>query len=257
MTNSGAADLNLDGKVIVITGGGSGLGRATAVRAAAHGARLVLGDRSGISLDETADAILSAAGQVQTVEMDVRNAADFARLPALETSAYGRIDGAVFAAGISGHVPAMEMTLEQWQEIIDINLTGVFLCIQSTAKVMIEKGNGGSIVPITSDLAIRGRPTGAHYVASKAGVIGLTKSFALALAPQGVRVNALAPGITDTPLVRGGMSQEDIDSRARVAPFGRIGLPEDVASVITLLLSDASAWMTGQTVYANGGMVMP
>ncbi|MFN0070363.1 MAG: SDR family NAD(P)-dependent oxidoreductase [Chloroflexota bacterium] len=248
---------NLEGRVIVITGGGSGLGRATGLLAAQRGAAVVLGDLNGAGLDASADAVLSAGGQVSTVVTDVRRANECERLAATALREYGRLDGAICGAGISRSVPLMEMSLAQWQEVIDVNLTGVFLSTQACARAMLEAGNGGSIVTISSDLAVRGRPTSAHYVAAKAGVIGLTKSFALALAPQGIRVNAMAPGITDTPLARAGATQEMLDERARAVPFGRIGQPEDIAEVMCFLLSDASRWMTGQTVYANGGMVMP
>ena len=249
--------VDLAGKVIAITGGGSGLGRAASRIAAQGGASLVLGDLNKEGLDASADAILSGGGQVSTLEMDVRKADDCQRLAALAIEKYGRLDGAVCGAGVSGDVPVMDMTLQEWQRVIDINLTGVFLSTQAMARAMIQTGNGGSLVTITSDLAIRGRPTAAHYVAAKAGVIGLTKSFALALAADNIRVNTLAPGITDTPLARAGRTQEQMDERARAVPFGRIGQPEEIGDVICFLLSDASRWMTGQTVYVNGGMVMP
>lgn len=246
-----------ENRVIVITGGGSGLGRAAGLLAAQQGATVVLGDLNGAGLDESADAVLSAGGRVTTVVTDVRRADECERLAQQALREYGRLDGAICGAGISRGVPVMDMTLEQWQEVIDVNLTGVFLSTQACARAMIAAGNGGSIVTISSDLAIRGRPTGAHYVAAKAGVIGLTKSFALALASHHIRVNAMCPGITDTPLARAGMNQAMLDERARDVPFGRIGQPEEIASVMCFLLSDASRWMTGQTVYANGGMVMP
>ena len=249
--------VDLEGKVIAITGGGSGLGRASSRIAAQGGATLVLGDLNKDGLDVSADAILSDGGKVSTLQMDVRNAGDCQRLAALALEKYGRLDGAVCGAGISGDVPVMEMTLQEWQRVIDVNLTGVFLSTQAMARAMVEGGKGGSLVTITSDLAIRGRPTAAHYVAAKAGVIGLTKSFALALATNNIRVNSLAPGITDTPLATSGRTKEQLDERARAVPFGRIGQPEEIGDVICFLLSDASRWMTGQTVYVNGGMVMP
>jgi 3-oxoacyl-[acyl-carrier protein] reductase len=249
--------VDLAGKVIAITGGGSGLGRAASRIAGQGGAALVLGDLNKEGLDVSADAILSDGGKVSTLEMDVRNADDCQRLAALALEKYGRLDGAVCGAGVSGDVPVMDMTLQEWQRVIDINLTGVFLSTQAMARAMTQAGNGGSLVTITSDLAVRGRPTAAHYVAAKAGVIGLTKSFALALAAHNIRVNTLAPGITDTPLARAGRTQEQMDERARAVPFGRIGQPEEIGDVICFLLSDASRWMTGQTVYVNGGMVMP
>lgn len=247
----------LTGKVVMITGGGSGLGRASALLAVERGASVVLGDVNSVGLDESADAILTAGGDVRTLVIDVREKADCVNLADHAVREFGRLDGALCAAGISRFAPAMDMSLEQWQQVIDVNLTGVFLSTQAAARVMLDRGAGGSIVTFTSDLAIRGRPTSAHYVASKAGVIGLTKSFALALAPHGIRVNALAPGITDTPLSRAGNSDEVFAERARQIPLGRIGQPDDIARVACFLLSDASGWMTGQTLYANGGLVMP
>jgi 3-oxoacyl-[acyl-carrier protein] reductase len=225
--------------------------------AAKRGASLVLGDVNHSGLDESADAILSAGGNVKTVVTDVRRADECDRLAMLALREYGRLDGAICGAGISRSVPIMEMTPEQWQEVIDINLSGVFFSAQACGRAMIQAGHGGSLVMISSDLAVRGRPTSAHYVAAKAGVIGLTKSFALALAEHRIRANAMCPGITDTPLARSGRTQEFLDERARDVPFGRIGQPDDIARVMCFLLSDDSGWMTGQTVYANGGMVMP
>jgi 3-oxoacyl-[acyl-carrier protein] reductase len=151
----------------------------------------------------------------------------------------------------------MEMTLAEWERVISINLTGTFITAQAAAKAMIEKGNPGAIVTLASGIAVRGRAAGAHYAASKAGVIGLTKSLALALAKHQIRANVVAPGLTDTPMARHVMSEDEMRLRAQDVPLGRYGQPDDIANVICFLLSDASRWMTGQTLHANGGVTMP
>jgi NAD(P)-dependent dehydrogenase (short-subunit alcohol dehydrogenase family) len=244
-------------RVFIITGGGSGLGRATAKMAALSGAKLVLGDVDSTGLDGSADEILSNGGDVRTAIVDVREPTDCEKLTRLTLDEFGRLDGVVCSAGVDRPVPAMELTLDEWQRTIGINLTGTFLTAQTTARAMLEAGNGGSIVTLASGIAVRGRAAGAHYAASKAGVLGLTKSLALALAPQGIRVNAVAPGLTDTPMARAVMTDAEIAKRAQEIPMRRFGQPDDIANVILFLLSDASKWMTGQTLHANGGVTMP
>jgi 3-oxoacyl-[acyl-carrier protein] reductase len=248
---------DLDGRVIIVTGGGSGLGRATAALAASHGARLVLADMDATGLDGSADQILSAGGHVRTMTMDVRSQPDAEALAALAVAEFGRLDGIVTSAGVDTPVAAMEMTLAEWERVISINLTGTFITAQAAAKAMIEKGNPGAIVTLASGIAARGRAAGAHYAASKAGVIGLTKSLALALAKHQIRANVVAPGLTDTPMARHVMSEDEMRLRAQDVPLGRYGQPDDIANVICFLLSDASRWMTGQTLHANGGVTMP
>jgi len=248
---------DLDDRVIIVTGGGSGLGRASAALAADQGARLVLADMDATGLDGSADQVLSHGGQVRTIAMDVRSQPDAEKLAALAVSEFGRLDGIVTSAGVDTPVPAMDMTLDEWERVISINLTGTFVTAQAAARAMIQQGTPGAIVTLASGIAVRGRAAGAHYAASKAGVIGLTKSLALALAQYQIRANVVAPGLTDTPMARQVMSEDEMRLRSQDIPLGRFGQPDDIANIICFLLSDASRWMTGQTLHANGGVTMP
>lgn len=248
---------SLEGRVIAITGGASGLGRATAIMAASRGASLVLADLDEEGLESAASEVGTAGGDVRTIRVDVRSPDDCARLAALAQKEFGRLDGAMTSAGIDNQIPALEMTLDQWNHLLSINLTGTFLTAQAVARSMVEKGSTGSIVTVASGIAVRGRATGAHYTAAKAGVIGVTKALALAVARNGVRVNCVAPGISDTPMARSVMTEAEMQARGREIPMGRYGTADDIANVVCFLLSDASGWMTGQTLHANGGALMP
>jgi NAD(P)-dependent dehydrogenase (short-subunit alcohol dehydrogenase family) len=248
---------SLEGKVVAITGGASGLGLATAIMAASRGASLVLGDLDEMGLETAAAKVGAAGGDVRTTRVDVRDPDDSARLAALAQKEFGRLDGAMTSAGIDNNVSALEMTLEQWNHLLSINLTGTFLTAQAVARSMVEKGSKGSIVTVASGIGVRGRATGAHYTAAKAGVIGVTKALALAVARNGVRVNCVAPGISDTPMARSVMTEEEMQARGNQIPMGRYGTADDIANVVCFLLSDNSGWLTGQTIHANGGALMP
>jgi NAD(P)-dependent dehydrogenase (short-subunit alcohol dehydrogenase family) len=247
----------LSGKTIFVTGAASGLGQATAMLAARQGSNLVLSDLNAAGLDSTAGEVRGAGHAVRTLVVDVQRPEDCAELAALAVREFGRLDGAVCAAGIQRTAPAVEMALEDWQSLLAVNLTGSFLSAQAAGRAMLAGGNGGSIVTFASGLAIRGQAGAAHYAASKAGIIAMTKSLALEWAGRGIRANAVAPGLVDTPMVRAIASTEEIEAWGRAAPMGRAGRPEDVASVVCFLLSDASGFVTGQTVHINGGYLMP
>jgi 3-oxoacyl-[acyl-carrier protein] reductase len=241
---------DLRGKTFVVTGAASGLGRASALRLSQAGARLVLADIRAEMLPEDGE-------DVQTMRADVRQPEDCAALARCAIEHFGQLNGAVCSAGIDHAAPPLELTLDQWRAVLDVNLTGTFLTVQAIARAMVEGGNQGALVTFASGIAVRGRASGAHYAASKAGLIAMSKSFALDLARHGIRVNAVAPGITDTPMVAQSLSPEEVAARAEQIPLGRIGQPDDIADVVTFLLSDASHWLTGQTVHANGGALMP
>lgn len=250
---------DLEGKTICVTGGASGLARATAILASQRGANIVLGDVNTAGLEKTADEIREWGGHVRTIRTDVRDAADCAALVDLAVQSFGGIDGAVCAAGIGRVVPGVEMTLEQWQEVIDVNLTGNFLTVQAAARVMLAAGRPGAIVTFASGLAIRGQLNGAHYAASKAGILGLTKSFALELAGRQIRVNAVAPGLVDTPILNdiAGHYENYVENWAKANPMGRVGVPDDIAKAVCFLLSDDAGFVTGQALHVNGGSLMP
>ena len=242
------------GHTYVITGGASGLGLESARHLARRGANLVLADLDAGGLARAASEL--PAGRACTIVSDVRKPADCEAMMRLATERYGALDGAVCSAGIDTVTPALETTLEVWQRVIDVNLTGTFLSAQAAARALLAGGRRGSIITFASGIAVRGRAGGPQYAASKAGIVGLSKSLALEFARHGIRVNAVAPGIVDTPFARKSMNDAQLAARAGQVPLGRIGEPEDIAPVVAFLLSDASGWMTGQTLHANGGMLM-
>ena len=248
---------HLTDKVFVLTGAGSGLGQASAVMAARRGARVVLADLNEAGLAETAGQLSDLKGNVRTLVTDVRRTEDNAALAQTALDAFGRLDGAVCAAGVDWPRPLLEMSLQDWDSLIAINLTGTFLTLQAAARVMAANNYRGSLVTLSSGIAFRGRPNGAHYAASKGGVISLTKSFALELAALGIRVNSVAPSATDTPMLHRQLDGADIEASIRTIPMGRLGQPDDIARVVCFLLSDESGWVTGQTIPANGGRIMP
>jgi NAD(P)-dependent dehydrogenase (short-subunit alcohol dehydrogenase family) len=159
-------------------------------------------------------------------------------------------------AGVFPRVEFLAMTESDWDHVIDVNLKGSFLCAQSAARRMVEAGRGGAIVNLAS-VAMRGAPLGVHYSASKAGVMGLTRAMALALAPHRIRVNAIAPGLTDTAQPRYGNTEAELVEMGRQIPLGgRMATPEEIARVAVFLAAEDSAWITGQTIHVNGGAFM-
>ncbi|MEK7214704.1 MAG: SDR family NAD(P)-dependent oxidoreductase, partial [Chloroflexota bacterium] len=183
--------MDIQGKTVLVTGAGSGLGRACALLAAREGANLALGDIDGGGLETTMGEVEQAGGRAVSHVVDVRRPEDCAALADLAVRNFGRLDGAVCSAGVDRIVPALEMTLDEWERVIGVNLTGTFLSVQASVRVMLPNPGGGSIITFASGIAVRGRAGGAHYAASKAGIVALTKSFALEFGPQRIRVNAI------------------------------------------------------------------
>ena len=271
----------LDGKVIAITGVGRprGVGRAAALRFAEQGARLVLadlgrgdnasGDIEGTSpdLDAVAAEVTDAGGQAIAVATDVSKEADVRNLVAKTVETYGRIDSMVANAAIlAGKGDPIEISLETFMRIQEVNLAGVFLCVRETVRQMLAQGDGGSIVTVGSRASRRGDPNIAAYSASKFGVIGLTQSFAMAYAKDGIRVNCVCPGAVDTEMyvrqtndfaAREGV---DVDTARRkmgdVIPLGRLTTGDDVAKAIVWFAGDETSHVTGQAFNVNGGSWM-
>jgi NAD(P)-dependent dehydrogenase (short-subunit alcohol dehydrogenase family) len=243
-------------RLAVVTGAASGIGRAVVERFAKE-------DVSSIILD-----IDEAGGRSVAVEIDRRgNKAAFMRVDVTSEnevqsvfdtikSSHGRVDILVNVAGGSLHRHALEeFSLAHWQAVIDVNLTSTFLCCRAVAALM-KNQQAGAIVNISSDIAFSGDAHRSAYAAAKAGVLGLTRTLALELAPFSVRVNAVAPGRIATPRVRANYSDSDWEAAAKRIPLGHAGEPEDVAESVAFLVSEGGRHFTGQTLHVNGGRIM-
>lgn len=242
-------------KVVLVTGGNSGMGHAAAQRLADEGAAVVLGARRKDAGDEVVAGIRSAGGQAVFVPTDVTVEADVARLVDTAVREFGRLDAAFNnAGGGSTFGPVQDLSEAGWRADVDLNLTSVFFSLKHQVPALLAAG-GGSIVNNASNLGMVGMPTAGPYVAAKHGVIGLTRTAALELARSGVRVNALVTGGVDTPLFRGtmGASEEGAAHIAGLHPVNRVARPEEIASFVAYLLSDESTFITGAALAVDGG----
>lgn len=248
----------LDGKVAIITGAGSGIGRASALRFAAEGAKLVIGDKSE-AVHETAKMIADAGGTVTGIQMDAGVEADVAAMVAAAIQSYGGLNIAFANAGIGGGMAGIfDLTPEEWTEILRVNLIGPWLMVKHAGKAMAEAGQGGSIICTASVAGIRSGAGGPAYSASKAGVINLAKVSAQQLSETGVRVNALCPGLTET-----GMTKPTFDYArdkgvtqkiGRLNPLRRAAQPDELANVALFLASDQASYVNGQAIAVDGGL---
>jgi NAD(P)-dependent dehydrogenase (short-subunit alcohol dehydrogenase family) len=248
--------MRLTGKVALVTGAQQGIGRAIALAYGRAGAHVVINYLDDQAAAEQIAAQIGAYGQrAVTVPGDVSRAADVRDM--LEAGAVlGGPDILVNNAGIFPRVELLDMTEAQWDEVLNVNLKGSFLCMQTVAQRLVARGRSGAIINLSSGAAFRSSPRGVHYVSSKAGIVGLTRAAALELAPYRIRVNAIAPGLTDTAQPRYGMSEEELQAAAHQVPLGRIGTPDDIADLAVFLASDASRHITGQTIHVNGGQYL-
>jgi len=248
-----------DPRVTVVTGGGSGIGRATAIRLARRGDVLCLCDVSATGLKETAALVESERGRVLTGIVDVRNQGQVRAWIAEILERFDKIDCLFSNAGVNARSTVAEMTLAQWSLLIDTHVTGTFNCCQAVLRSMVERRTG-AIVITSSDFAVVGVPNAANYCAAKTALYSLTKSLALEFAPYAIRVNAIGPGPIDTPLLRAGRTPEEYENARRAfesrLPIKRLGQPEEVAAVVDFLLSERAGFMTGQLVQPNGGQVI-
>ncbi|QKW36806.1 glucose 1-dehydrogenase [Actinomadura sp. NAK00032] len=235
----------VDGKVALVSGGARGIGAAAARALVAEGARVVIGD----ILDDEGRAVAAELGEAcRYVHLDVTSPEDWTAAVAAAVGEFGRLDVLFNNAGIANGAAITRFSLEKWQQIIDVNLTGPFLGIRAAADALIAAG-GGSIINNSSIEGLRGTSWAHGYVASKWGLRGLTKSVAVELAPHGVRVNSLHPGLIRTPITEG------IPDDMVPIPLGRPGQPEDVASFVVFLASDESSYATGAEFVIDGGTV--
>jgi D-sorbitol dehydrogenase (acceptor) len=256
----------LAGKAIIVTGAAGGIGRATAARLCREGAECYLSDVNDERVAAAADELTGLGGRAFGFACDVRSDSDRAALIEFVTGKAGRIDGLVNNAGIIEIQSFFAVTPEAWQQTFDVNVSGLFFLLQAVAKTMVDGGVAGRVVNIASEAGRRGSEWCAHYGASKAAVISITRSAALALAPRGIAVNAVAPGLVqtdmwdriDTQVTQSGRLAAGEIKRIGIAgtPIGRPALPEDIADTICFLLSDDARYMIGQTLDVNGGRVM-
>ncbi len=238
-------------KVILITGGGRGIGRAIGERFAKEGVRIVLVDLDEKNLSAAASSITSLGAKVLTIAANVAISEDVSRVVKETVTAFGAIDVLVNNAGIVRDATLLKMTEEAWDAVIDVNLKGVFLCGQAVAKVMAEK-KSGRIINISS-LARRGLFGQSNYSASKAGVVGLTKTWALELSKYGILVNAIAPGLISTDMTASIPPEVRANMLGKI-PLGREGNPSDIAELAYFLASEGSSYIQGEVIPINGGL---
>ena len=249
---------HLQGKVALVTGGGSGIGRASALAFAREGASVVVADVAVTGGNETVTLIQTAGGVATFVRADVSQASDVAALVDAAVATYGRLDCAHNNAGIEGTAAlTAEYPEEDWDRVLAINLKGVWLCMKYEIPQMQRQGSG-AIVNTASIAGLVGAYRMPAYVASKHGVAGLTKTAALEYARAGIRVNAVCPGVIRTPMVERFFLSRHPRAETRLSaaePVGRLGTPEEVAEAVVWLCSDAASFVTGHTMAVDGGMV--
>jgi NAD(P)-dependent dehydrogenase (short-subunit alcohol dehydrogenase family) len=248
----------LEGKAALVTGGGSGLGRASAIALARAGATVTVADVDEQGGKETAALVTQeAGGDAEFVRADVTQADEVEAMVDKAVAQWGHLDCALNNAGTTGvSAPTADYTLEDWNRAIALNLTGVFLCLKYELPAMLERG--GAIVNMASGAGLVGFPGLPAYVASKHGVVGLTRAAALEYASRGVRINAICPGSTRTPMLEGFMGGDEQVERmmTRAVPLGRLGRPEEIADAVVWLCSDAASFVVGHALAVDGGSVI-
>ncbi len=248
--------MRLPNKRTLVTGAQQGIGRAAVLKLAIEGADVAinwLDDETAASA--LADEVRAMGRRAVTVQGNVAVRADVERFVGEAHAALGGVDVLVNNAGIFPRAPFLELTEAEWDQVLGVNLKGSFLVAQAVARGMVAANVKGAIVNLSSS-SVRGHVLGVHYASSKAGLIGMTRSMALALAPHGIRVNAIAPGITDTAQPRYQFSESQMVEQSRLVPRGSMGSPEEIASIIAFLASDEASFITGEIVHANGGLYM-
>ncbi|HVB16958.1 MAG TPA: glucose 1-dehydrogenase [Stellaceae bacterium] len=242
------------GKVVLVTGAQEGIGRAMAVEFAAAGADVAvnwLDDEAAAA--RVADAVRASGCRALLVQADMAQLDQVRAMVAAAGQGLGPVDVLINNAGVFPRVPFLEMEERDWDYVLDVNLKGAFFCAQAVAQAMVAAGHAGSIINLTSGAAFRGSPRGVHYCASKGGVLSMTRQMALELAPYRIRVNAIAPGLTDTAQPRYGMSESELAASGAALPLGRVADPEEIARAAVFLASADAGFITGQCLHVNGG----
>lgn len=249
--------MRLKDKVAIITGAGRGIGEGIAMRFAEEGAKVIVNDVNETDANRTVEAIKTKGGKAVAVIGSVASREVAQKMADTAVQEFGTVDIMVNNAGITRDAILHKMTDEQWDQVIEVNLKGVFLCTQVAARVMREKGYG-KIINISST-SWRGNPGQLNYSATKAGVIGMTKTAAKELAIKGINVNVIAPGMIWTDMIKSmppAMVERMEKSLAFIVPLNRKGQPQDIANLALFLASDESSFITGQLIHCDGGMIM-
>jgi NAD(P)-dependent dehydrogenase (short-subunit alcohol dehydrogenase family) len=242
------------GKIVLVTGAQRGIGRAIAVRFAAAGADVALNFLDDKAAAESAAAEIAALGRrAATIAADISKPKEARRLVADAERALGPIDVLVNNAGIFPRAPFLDLTEDTWDAVLDTNLKATFVCAQEAARRMVAAGRPGAIINLSSGAPYRGSMRATAYMASKLGIVGLTRGMARELAPHGIRVNAVAPGITNTAMPRLGNTEEALAALGRSNPTGHLAEPEDIADVVVFLATDDARHLVGQLIHVNGG----
>ena len=245
-----------DRRTAIVTGGGSGIGLAISERLAADGAAVAVLDRDGGAAEAAAAKISASGGTAMGVTADVTDRTDVDAAVDAVGAAFGAPTILVNNAGLDGFSPFLELSLEAWNRVLEVNLTGTFQCCQAVVPGMVEAG-WGRIVNISSSSAQGGQPFMTAYVSAKSAVIGFTKALALELGPKGITVNTIPPGFIDTPMLRDseskGLLGPGVDVATANTPVRRIGRPEDIAAATAFLVSEEASYVTGQVIGVNGG----
>lgn len=255
MTTKPYANLDLTGRVVIVTGGASGIGEAAAPLLASRGAAVVVADVNDQGGERTVAGIRKAGGRASYIRTDVSKESDVEAMVRFAITEFGGLHGAFNNAGLTSKGAALiEMPLADWQQMIGVNLTGVFLCMKHEIAYMLGHG-GGSVVNTSSGAGIVGFPHVLDYVAAKHGVVGLTRAAAVDYSAKGVRINVILPGGVDTPMLRHAMGQDPVvrDTVGAGHPIGRLAEASELAEAAAFLLSDAASFMTGSVVAVDGG----